>query len=399
VKTNIFVPQKINVGYQKRSDTYTGNLAYIIYYDEQGILRKETSWENWRDKNIPNEVFDNVPIEGFVLNKKVGDYSGSWGDHRQAYCRVYDPRNFEFEITINNLLYILENTSAIKGKGLEGEFVYGWDGKDLLLMPAGSPDYKTISEFNKIIHDGNQIKAKDLIVGATYLTKDNTELIYVGKFDYYSSGYKWLQNGEYKTSKNSKDILRNYGSYNYCDYECVNNFGYGKYFWFARKCEDGWKFEKLKSIPKTKFIRCVNEKCTDEYSEIHKALDNSCEYSPYEENLDKMVDASLELFISRGKEKHWRDDSFYYTSIKFVSKRDGDYKTYAACPRSSDENLFTVKKYHKRDMNRGSYGFLVGFEDEFGNLATLEEIYEKMKPMYRQCYLKNGNEYRKEWSL
>jgi len=260
-------------------------------------------------------------------------------------------------------------------------------------MPTGSPDYKTISEFNEIVHNGNQIKAKDLIAGATYLTKDNTELIYVGKFDYYSSGYKWFQNGEYKTSKNSRDIPRSCGSYSYCDYEYINNFDCGKYFWFAWKCEGDWRFEKFKSIPKAKFIKCVNEKCTEEYSEIHKALDNSCEYSPYDEGLDKMTHASLESFIAQGKEKHWRDNSFYYTSFKFICETDGDYETYAACPRSGDENLFTVKKYHKRDVNRGSYGFLVGF------LATLEEIYEKMKPMYKQCYLKNGNEYRKEWGL
>lgn len=46
----IFIPKKINVGFQKRDDTYTGKLAYIIYYDETGKLRKETSWNGWRDK-------------------------------------------------------------------------------------------------------------------------------------------------------------------------------------------------------------------------------------------------------------------------------------------------------------------------------------------------------------
>ena len=116
MKSNIFIPKRINVGYQNRLDTYTGKLAYVIYYDEKGVLRKETSWNGWRDKDIPNTEFDNVPTEGFVFNKKVGDYSSGW-DHRQAYCRVYDPRGFEFEITIENLLYILENCSCIKGKG------------------------------------------------------------------------------------------------------------------------------------------------------------------------------------------------------------------------------------------------------------------------------------------
>ena len=74
MKSNIFIPKTINVGYQNRSSTYTGKLAYVIYYDEKGKLRKEASWNSWRDEKIPNEEFDNVPTTGFVLNKKVVDY-------------------------------------------------------------------------------------------------------------------------------------------------------------------------------------------------------------------------------------------------------------------------------------------------------------------------------------
>lgn len=44
MSNNIFLPKKISVGYNERSDTYTGKLAYIIYTDEKGVLRKETSW-------------------------------------------------------------------------------------------------------------------------------------------------------------------------------------------------------------------------------------------------------------------------------------------------------------------------------------------------------------------
>lgn len=75
MRNSIFIPKTINVGYQDRLGTYTGKLAYVIYYDEKGKLRKETSWNGWRDKNIPNNEYDNIPTEGFVLNKKAGDYS------------------------------------------------------------------------------------------------------------------------------------------------------------------------------------------------------------------------------------------------------------------------------------------------------------------------------------
>src|SRR5574343_1729160 len=139
MKSNIFIPKKIKVGFQNREDTYTKKLAYVIYYDEKGVLRKETSWQSWRDKTIEPVEFDNVPFSGFVLNKKVGGYSNYHWNPRQTYVRIYDPRDFEFEITVPNLLYILENGNSIKGKGLEGDFVYGWDGTELVLIPTCAP--------------------------------------------------------------------------------------------------------------------------------------------------------------------------------------------------------------------------------------------------------------------
>ena len=77
---SIYIPKKIKVGYQDRSDTYTGKLAYVIYYDEKNKLRKEKSWNGWRDNTIDPNDFDNEPTRGFVLNKKVGDYGGSWAN-------------------------------------------------------------------------------------------------------------------------------------------------------------------------------------------------------------------------------------------------------------------------------------------------------------------------------
>lgn len=46
--TKLFIPQKIHVGFQNREDTFNGKLAYVIYEDEKGNLRKETSWNQWR---------------------------------------------------------------------------------------------------------------------------------------------------------------------------------------------------------------------------------------------------------------------------------------------------------------------------------------------------------------
>lgn len=174
------IPDKIRVGYQNRNDTYTGKLAYVIYYDEKNKLRKETSWQGWRDNKIDPNNFDNIPTEGFVLNKGVGGARQSWGwNPRNEYIRVFDPRGFEFEISVANLLFILQECTSVKGKGLEGEFVYAWDGKDLVLLPVGCYEYNQSKEFTA--NKSKKVTKDDMVAGRTYLDKNGDELIYIGR--------------------------------------------------------------------------------------------------------------------------------------------------------------------------------------------------------------------------
>lgn len=178
----LFIPEKIKVGFCKREDTYTQKLAYVIYYDQKGVLRKEKSWQSWRDQKIKPIEFTNEPTEGFVLNKGVGGARHSYGwNSRNEYVRVYDPRDFEFEISVANLLFILRECDCSKGKGLEGKFVYAWDGTELVLLPVISEDYQNSKKFSEL--QGKKVKAKDIQPGFLYTTKKQEQLVYLGKFD------------------------------------------------------------------------------------------------------------------------------------------------------------------------------------------------------------------------
>lgn len=94
--SNIFIPKRLKVGFNKREDTYSKKLAYVIYWDDKGKLRKQDSWEHWRDKDIEPEEYDNIPTEGFVLNKNVGGYAYHW-DARKSYIRIYDPEDLNLK--------------------------------------------------------------------------------------------------------------------------------------------------------------------------------------------------------------------------------------------------------------------------------------------------------------
>jgi hypothetical protein len=367
MENNIFLPKTIRVGCQKRNGTYTGKLAYIIYIDQKGKVRKETSWNSWRDQKIKPEDFDNVPTEGFVLNKKVGGDSWSGWNHRQTYCRVYDPRGFEFEINVENLLYVLEHTSSIKGKGLEGEFVYGWSGTELILIPTSSPDYVELAEYNKTLHSAKKFKLADMIEGATYLTKDNRELVYMGRYERYD--YEWRDDD--------------------------NPIKKGKsYFFFDPK---GESLELVKTLSQ-KLISCVSEDCVSNYTDLFDALEKKREYCPVDKTKDKKVfykQKNLKAMFHY----QWRKD---YSNrprlmigdrdavIDVNSSFDFDVETgkisqsgYRAVPRNPDS---TMSRYHWNNTRSERYT---------NDLGTLKEFIAKYKPYYINRYLENGKVYTK----
>lgn len=186
--TQLIIPKKIKVGYQNREDTYTGKLAYVIYYDHKGVLRKETSWQNWRDKSIDTEEFDNVPTDGFVINKETRRFRWSHFGSDRSYIRMYDPRGVEFEIPPDNLIGLLMETDCNK-RMFEGEFVYAWSGKDLVLLPCGSQDYKDAVEHTA--RQDKKVSARELKAGYSYTDKNGNELIYMGRHPwYYWGGYR-----------------------------------------------------------------------------------------------------------------------------------------------------------------------------------------------------------------
>jgi hypothetical protein len=184
----LYVPKRIKAGYNERSDTYSGKLAYIIYWDEKGKLRKENSWRSWMEEELGEDDFDNVPTSGFVLNRAVGGVKRSWSRNaRMEKVRVFDPRGFEIEIDMDNLLFILQENSSIVGKGLEGEFVYAWEGTKLMLLPTNCKEYQDAELFTSL--QGKKLSKADMLEGCSYITNKGKNIIYLGRFDFHQMRY------------------------------------------------------------------------------------------------------------------------------------------------------------------------------------------------------------------
>jgi len=223
--SELFIPKKIRVGYQNREGTYTGKLAYVIYYDAKGKLRKEKSWSGWRDDKIEPEEFENTPQDGFHLNKDIQRYNWSHFGSNRSYIRIYDSRGIEFEVTPENLIGILTETNCSK-RGLDGEFVYAWCGTELVLLPCSSEAYTQAIKYTE--RQGKKISARDLKPGCSYTTKKDEQVIYMGRFPWFTwslwkeksrisqkkhifarlqSNHKWVNDEYVEVKKNSYEFF------------------------------------------------------------------------------------------------------------------------------------------------------------------------------------------------
>ena len=181
MQTDLYIPKTITVGYVNRTDTFTGKLAYVIYTDHKGKLRKQTSWENWRDKDIEAQTFENSPQPNFSFNKGI-QRDGHWGSGRSK-IRIWDPRDFEMEIEVDNLIGILMHSDVSKRDIVE-PCVYAWKGTELIVLPTNSVEYQeSVKHTNK---QTMKVGTKELGIGYTYQVKaDRSEVVYLGRFPTY----------------------------------------------------------------------------------------------------------------------------------------------------------------------------------------------------------------------
>lgn len=214
MKTNLFIPSKLRVGFQKRADTFTKKLAYVIYYDEKGKIRKETSWQQWRHKDIDVLELDNDPQIGFTLNKGIQRYS-DWGNGRSV-VRVWDPRDFEFEISVDNLLGILMHSDVSK-RDIQQDCVFAWYGTELVLLPTNCDEYQQSVKHTE--KQAMKFSAKSLVQGYTYTKKkDTSSMMYLGFYntykevrDYENESRIWEDSGKKHWFIDTQYIDKHYG--------------------------------------------------------------------------------------------------------------------------------------------------------------------------------------------
>lgn len=139
------IPQKHYVGMVVRSKNRIP-LGFITPWGDDAAARKRMSTvDQWRNKDIPAAVIDNVPMLGFRL---AGDIRrGERG--AQDKWRIEDPRGFELEITSENLSMLLMDSTLEKGEILD-QCVWAREGGQNLLLTTASEEYTKATQMTQI---------------------------------------------------------------------------------------------------------------------------------------------------------------------------------------------------------------------------------------------------------
>lgn len=379
MNTDMFLPKKIKVGFQEREDTYTGQLGYATYVDEQGFVKRESSFDRWRDYRIDTKMFDNEPMTGFVMNRRVGGYRTQWG-FRDSYIRVHDPRGFEIEISVDNQLFILEHMDSIVGKGFSGELVYAWADDQLILLPTNSAEYEEIKKKSEVRHERTFIKSKELHVGHSYFVTmgyDINSMVFLGEFEEY----------EYK-----RDVLHSLSKISEEDFAYstkakkrlyfARRHGKTEYEYWNDDKENDFDILTLSTATKKKF-GIDKKEVNKDFDSMFSQLEKDRRYSPIDISKNK-----IELIPFEDFEKSFNR----WERVSFVADNGKEYSY----------GIYSDGEIILRENTSNSYGYqsrdtLKEYQGISSDFSTIQKVYDILKPHVTQVYLENGSHYATIW--
>lgn len=352
-KENYFIPEKIEVTFKKRSDTFFGKLSYLTYINKHGVLKCSKSWNTWGDKDIPKESLENIPTSGFMVNKQItrGGYR-----YRSEWVRISDPRGFDIEIPIENLIWILDYEGVVKGsKELTGEFVYSWLNEEkLILLPCDSDVYRdSKKETEKVI--AAKISKSTLVPGALYKRSTYEEdVIFVGNFR----------------------VMKDYGN----KFETVPLFSYGRKDLLCTVSISTLKYIKQKDVWSSEEIKEISDtfKKTAYSKEFWENLpDNILEFKAIDDIKNYLSDHGSSL----GRYKSWINSSDL--ADIYLGKIENKGKTlYLGKPVILDNTSTYSSRLAKPVLNDYCFKFDMKGVTKLDKLGPIDTIYRYDKYFY-----------------
>lgn len=155
--------------------------------------KRKNTVDSWSDNDIESKVIENTPQYGFKLLESFKRYKGNKG------YRLFDPRGFELEISVENMLDVILSCTIAKGL-ITDKMVWMRNGAQNWLVSEDNSAYK---ERNNLVK-----KTSALNIGTFYVhpAVDTIYYKYLGKVHY---------NMIHKDSVNNYDRPPSRYGYNY----------------------------------------------------------------------------------------------------------------------------------------------------------------------------------------
>lgn len=185
---NQLIPQDWVIGTRKHPYG-DPKLGFFTYYEKNGKMNCQTSWESWSDTSNPIK-FKNDFVSGWKIEDHFNQRSG---ESNRKLAIIVEPRTgYKFEMDLSILIHLIQNIT-IKDGILQGKFCL--TNRKSLISEA---------EFNKM--DIVDLTAKNIKIGDVVAIGKNLSpkkaLIYLGK--------KWITNVESKFTKNRRTLDKAY---------------------------------------------------------------------------------------------------------------------------------------------------------------------------------------------
>ena len=180
----ISLPENLYVGRLKRDSENILGFMVPDGTDRAAQKRKETvdswaqgrSWDRTESPQLEPLLLKNTALKGYKLTDTIRrcGYNGSGN----VLWRVLDPRDFEIEISSDNLAGILDSVGVLAGGEIPGDCIWGREGSRNVLLPLTSEPYHLAAQV-----DAKPIKEKPdkLKIGHVYMTTQLGALVYLGK--------------------------------------------------------------------------------------------------------------------------------------------------------------------------------------------------------------------------
>lgn len=186
---------KLYVGFHRMGGERMPVGRIVNYVDNKTNQRLRDKIDDWASYGAGSKtklnsiIIDNTPMTGFRISRS--QINAGWYQ-TPDFIRVEDPRGFEVDITIPNMIMLTDNNILDNGEIMQ-ECIWGRDNAINVLLPVNSTPYK--EAIQNTDRQTTHVHVSKLKLGDHVVLKNGMKGRYMGKLTAISETYNTVRSG------------------------------------------------------------------------------------------------------------------------------------------------------------------------------------------------------------